>query len=190
MKKGFLLFIFTFCAFAFSFGQKENPARVLAIKQSDKLVDYLTDKKWSHVKNHVSDPEDGDYDLFKKKGIGGGTYYLAVHKQKFMHYQIFFSDKNEYSFVLSYDDLLEIPEGKSTFNQSIENDLYAIKSVTFEDPHDIRNKNIFFGKVPLDHAKGAVLVSFDDFDIEDEAKSKDQLKKERAEEEKLHFGEN
>lgn len=138
-----------------SYCQTENPARILSYNSKEKLDRYLTRSHWHYVKKHTPDNEDGDFLLYRKKTIGHGYMYMSVHLQKYMHYQVFFDDKHGYELVLNYDDFLQVPAGKSRFNESIENDVYAIKSVTFEDPKDTRNKNVFFGSIKEVHHPNA-----------------------------------
>ena len=160
MKK-IVLFIIGLVFFTSVKSQTENPARILAYKTKESLDRYMHRYKWHYVKDHQHDAVDGVFHLYRKKTIGHGYMYMAVHLKKYMHYQVFFDDKTDYSLVLNYDDFLLVPTGKSRFNESIENDVYAIKSVTFEDPKDIRNKNVFFGIIEEHHHPDAELEKGD-----------------------------
>lgn len=108
-----------------------------------------------------------------------------------MHYQVFFNHKNDYSLVLDYDDFLQIPTGKSRFNESMENKVYAIKIVEFDDPNDDRNKNLFFGKIKLDdhdHHKDAV-VTKGSAKVKDYHSAKPQENEDQRREDSEHGGE-
>ncbi|PCJ85481.1 MAG: hypothetical protein COA57_07655 [Flavobacteriales bacterium] len=147
MKK--ILFLIFITIGLAAFAQQEDPGKVLSYGSNEKLSGYLENKGWKGVKGEFKDEWGEVYYLYKKKSAGGGWAYIAIHPKKFMHYQVFFANKKDYSPVLSYDDLLHMPEGKSKFNRSTENTDYAIKSVEFDDPIDTRNINLFYGKIQL-----------------------------------------
>ncbi len=170
MKKIYLyqvLFLLFSCHLSILNAQDEDPAKILHFKSKTELDHYMERKHWHFVKNHVNDSIDGEFYLYKKKSIGGGVIYCSIHLEKYMHYQVFFDHKAEYSLVLDYDDFLRIPTGKSRFNESMTNEYYAIKTVEFDDPADTRNKNLFFGNIHLqDHHPDAV-VNKDQINIRD-----------------------
>lgn len=139
-----------------TFAQEEDPAKILSYKNFESLDKYMKEHHWSFLRKHFVDSLDGDFHLFKKKNKSGGMMYCAVHLEKYMHYQVFFDHKSDYSLVLEYDDFLLMPTGKSRFNESMENKVYSMKIVELSDSSDDRNKNLFFGKINLndhDHHK-------------------------------------
>ena len=129
--------------------QNEDPAKLLAFKKKDQFDKYLTEYEWKADKKNYSDSVEGEYYLYTKKSSGGGSVYMAVYPNKFIHYMVFYEARKPYSKVLSYEEFLHMPEGKSRFNSSNENKMYAIKSISFDDPKEIRNQNIFFGKTQI-----------------------------------------
>lgn len=129
--------------------QTEDPAKLLAFDKKDQFDIYLTEYGWKADKKNYTDSLDGEYYLYSKKTTGGGSSYIAVYPKKFIHYMVFFEAKKSYSKVLSYEEFLHMPEGKSRFNSSNENKVYAIKSISFDDPNENRNQNIFFGRTQL-----------------------------------------
>jgi len=143
-------FIYSFFIFVFSlssFAQQEDPIRMLSFKHQKSLDTYMHKHHWHLVKKHSQDSIDGNYQLYKKKTFGHGNMYMAIHLNTFCHYQVFWADHHKYSPVLSYDDFLMVPSGKSRFNECIENKIYALKTVTFDDYHNEKNKNVFFGLI-------------------------------------------
>ena len=150
--------------------QSEDPAKLLHMDEKKRIDGYLNGKGWKPDAVREDEVKETYY-LYKKKTTGGGIAYIALWPEKFMHYQVFFADKHNYSTVLSYDDFLNMPKGKSRFNRSQENKTYAIKSITFDDPHDTRNQNMFYGLLSMDHE------SLDDvkFLTEEEEKERDLL---------------
>ena len=144
MKNSIFFLFFIYLSYT-SLAQAEDPVKVLALHDHEKVDKYLESKGWKHLDVDTNEVEMVCY-LYRRKSLGHGYAYIAVYPQKFMHYQVFFSEKKHYSPVLSYSDFLEIPEGDARYGQSHENDLYHIKTVSFDDPHETRNKNIFYGK--------------------------------------------
>lgn len=129
--------------------QNEDPAKLLAFQKKDQFDAYLSEYGWKANKKIYSDSLDGEYYLYTKKTSGGGNSYIAVYPNKFIHYMVFFEAKKSYSKVLSYEEFLHMPEGKSRFNSSNENKIYAIKSISFDDPSENRNQNLFFGRTQV-----------------------------------------
>mgnify|MGYP001567599288 CR=1 FL=1 len=164
--------------------QNEDPAKLLVFKKKEQFDNYLKELKWKPEKKIVPDSVDGEYFLYSKKASGGGNAYIAVYPNKFIHYQVFYEAKKNYSKVLSYDEFLHMPEGKSRFNASNENKVYAIKSITFDDPKEIRNQNLYFGKTQI--KEGMELVPVGTLDqMESEKQLKKKLKEEELEEKQL-----
>lgn len=131
------------------FSQQEKPSKILSYDSSKKLDSYLTGKNWEK-RGIFTDDVDGDYHLYRTKTAAKGYAYLAVYLERFMHYQVFYVEKKDYSKVLNYEDFLKMPEGKSEYNRSIENETFNIKSIEFNDPTETRNINMFYGKVVAD----------------------------------------
>lgn len=156
-----LLFLFFLTLSCIAIAQEEDPAIILSYDNKEALDAYMAQHHWRFDRKHIVDSLDGEFYLYEKKTSGHGVVYCSIHLKKYMHYQVFFNHKNTYSLVLDYDDFLQIPTGKSRFNESMENKVYAIKVVEFDDPADDRNKNLFFGKIKLDehaHHKDAVVT--------------------------------
>ena len=92
---------------------------------------------------------------------------------------VFFEAKRAYSKVLSYEEFVNMPEGKSRFNSSNQNKVYAIKSINFDDPKETRNQNIFFGKTPL--KEGMTLTPIANIEELNSKQVKEMKKKEKEE---------
>ncbi len=149
MKKHLFLLLVLFLGSFNVFCQDEDLAKILDFSDKAQLDAYLHDMKWKEVKENLKPSEDGIYYLYQKKNSSGGLTFLAVFLRQYMHYQVYFDKKKEYNPVLSYDDFMNMPNGKSRYNDSYENKAFAIKSVSFEDPKETRNKNLFFGKIKV-----------------------------------------
>lgn len=159
--------------------QNEDPAKLLAFTKKEQFDNYLTEYGWKADKKIYSDSLDGEYYLFTKKTSGGGNSFIAVYPNKFIHYMVFFEAKKSYSKVLSYEEFLHMPEGKSRFNSSNENKVYAIKSILFDDPMENRNQNIFFGRTKVEEGMNLTPIA----DIEELTKKQiKELKKKQEEE--------
>lgn len=152
MKKRLLILICLCLTGWLAFAQQEKPEKILEISTPKKLDGYLTGKGWKLLGN-FEDSISGTYYLYRIQTASKGYAYLAVYLQKFMHYQVFYTEKREYSQVLSYEDFMKMPEGKSNYNRSIDNPLFDFKSIEFNDPSDTRNINMFYGKVERDSLK-------------------------------------
>ena len=131
MKTNFLsvLFLILFINVT-AYSQQEKPSKILSYDSYDRLDSYLESKDWKK-EGVFTDSVDGEYHLYKIKTAAKGYAYLAVYLQKFMHYQVFYVEKRDYSKVLNYEDFLRMPKGKSDYNRSIENNTYNIKSIEF-----------------------------------------------------------
>lgn len=170
--------------FLYTQGQNEDPAKLLSFKQKDQFDKYLKGMNWKPEKKLPADSIDGEYYLYSKKTSGGGNAYMAVYPNKFIHYQVFYEVKKNYSKVLSYEEFLHMPEGKSRFNASNENKVYAIKSITFDDPMETRNQNLYFGKTNI--KEGMELTPAETLGkMESEKETKKKNKQEELEEKKL-----
>lgn len=157
--------------------QNEDPAKLLSIQKKEQFDKYLKGLNWKFEKKIIPDSVDGEYFLYSKKTSGGGNAFIAVYPGKFIHYQVFFEAKKQYSKVLSYEEFLNMPQGKSRFNASHENKVYAIKSITFDDPKETRNQNIFFGKTKI--IEGMELTPAENLgDLESEKELKKKAKEE------------
>ena len=178
MKKiSFFITAICFSITVTSFSQTEDPAKLLAFTKKEQFDKYLTGYKWKTDKKNYSDSLDGEYFLFSKKTSGGGNAFMAVYPNKFVHYMVFFEAKRPYSKVLSYEEFLHMPQGKSRFNSSSENKTYAIKSINFEDPKETRNQNIFFGRTEMKEGMNlAPIANIEEFTKKDakELKKKEQ----------------
>lgn len=130
------------------FSQAEDPAKVLKLSSVESnLDDYMKERKWKKLDG--GEDEEGDkYYLYRKKSFGGGFVYIAAYPDKFVHYQKFDSDKHDYSIILTYDDFVHTPEGKTHDNTSMENPNSLIKNVTFLDHNNNKNENKFYGIIP------------------------------------------
>lgn len=157
--------------------QNEDPAKLLAFTKKEQFDKYLKTFKWKSDKKNHSDSLDGNYFLYSKKTSGGGNAYIAIYPNKFVHYMVFYEAKKKYSKVLSYEEFLHMPEGKSRFNSSTENKTYAIKSINFEDPNENRNQNIFFGRTNI--KEGMVLTPVENIEALDKQSKKKQKKKQK-----------
>lgn len=155
--------------------QNEDPAKLLSMKKLEQIDKYLKTLTWKEEKPPFKDETDGDYFLYRKKASGGGSVYLAVYPQKMLHYFVFFEESKKYSKVLSYEELLHMPEGKGRFSHSQENKLFSIKSITLDDPNETRNQNIYYAKTSP--SGGAYIDKSDD--IKD---GKTQQQKEKLDE--------
>ncbi len=180
MKKIILFTLMLVSSFR-NFSQNEDPAKLLSFSDKKQIETYLKGFEWKKEKSTFKDSVDGEYFLFSKKTSGGGYAYLAVYPilpNKFMHYMVFFEAKKKYSKVLSYDEFIHMPEGKSRYNYSRENKNYAIKSITFDDPKETRNQNIYFGLTSI--KEGMDLGKISNEEIKDikslrKAKMKDMM---------------
>ncbi len=145
----FTLFTFLFYTLLFS-AQEEDPIKILSYTTQRQLNTYMEKHHWHLQKKHAheNDSIDGGYLLYKKKTFGHGNMYMAVHLNKYCHYQVFWSKHEPYSEVMTYSDFLLVSKGKTRYTQSISNEKYALKTVILEDYHDTKNKNVLFGILP------------------------------------------
>lgn len=164
--------------------QNEDPAKLLAFKKKEQFDKYLNGLNWKPEKKIVPDSTDGEYFLYSKKTSGGGNAYMAVYPNKFVHYQVFYEAKNDYSKVLTYEEFLNMPEGKSRFNASNENKVYAIKSITFDDPKETRNQNLYFGKTKIKEGMNLTTAGTLE-EMESEKQLKQKIKQQELEEKQL-----
>jgi hypothetical protein len=149
MKKYFIITIVTlFFASFTSYGQAEDPEKVFKLSvKPEKLDEYMKERGWK--KREGGADEDGEaYQLYRKKSYGGGFVYIASFENKFVHYQKFDSDKHDYSVIITYDDFVNTPEGKTHDNSSMENPNTFIKNMAFLDHENNKNENKFYGVVP------------------------------------------
>ncbi len=183
--KNFTLIVIALFSLSSAFAQEEDPIKILSYKKKQHLDEYMKRHHWHMVKKAQSDSIDGDYFLYKKKTFSQGNMYMAVHMNKFCHYQVFWETHHKYSPIMSYDDFMLVPTGKSRFNQSIENPLYALKTVELDDYNNDKNKNVLFGAIdkkyhpemtfekdPFDFHKtaGVQNIHFSNHNIEKEVK--------------------
>ena len=136
------------CYSLFSFGQAEDPEKVFKLSaKTERLDTYMDERGWK--KRDGGTDEDGqDYLLYRKKSFGGGYVYIAAYPNKFVHYQKFDEDKHDYSPIMTYDDFIHTPEGKTHDNSSVENPNTLIKNISFLDHDNNKNENKFYGVVP------------------------------------------
>ena len=52
-----------------------------------------------------------------------------------------------------------MPEGKSRYNYCMQNKLYPIKSISFDDPKETRNQNIYFGKTTIKEGMAVIQIN-------------------------------
>lgn len=147
-KKLLLSIIAIFTISLFSFGQAEDPEKVFDLMgKKERLDEYMKEKGWKEREG--GEDEDGEkYYLYRKKAFGGGFVYIAAYPGKFVHYQKFDEDKHDYSIIMTYDDFVHTPEGKTHDNMSMENPNTFIKNITLLDPDNNKNSNKFYGVVP------------------------------------------
>ena len=133
--------------------QSEDPEKVLEKSDDkEKLDEWLKERKWKRRKPGTNEAGE-EYYLYRKKSFGGGFVYIAVYPKRFVHYQNFHDEKHDYSPVMTYDDFIQCPEGKTHDGLSLENEEALIKNIQLVDPHNALNKNNFYGVIPKSHFK-------------------------------------
>lgn len=128
--------------------QAEDPEKVFKLSHDkEKLDEYMKERKWKQM-DKILDEAGEEFYVYRKKSFGGGFVYIAVHPDKYVHYQKFNEEKRDYSEVLNYEDFILCPEGKTHENYSIANENSLIKNITFIDPENNQNENAFYGVIP------------------------------------------
>jgi hypothetical protein len=146
--KNLFTFLLIFVGFHFvSLAQGADPEQVFKLSKDEvKLDAFMKEQGWKKMKN--GQDEDGDnFHLYRIKSYGGGYVYIAAYPNKFVHYQKFNSEKKNYSLIMTYDDFVNTPEGKTIDNYSIENPNSQIKNIAIIDYEDKLNENKFYGIV-------------------------------------------
>lgn len=139
---------FFICLNLFSFGQAEDPEKVFKLSgNKERLDEYMKERDWKEI-DGGKDEDGEEYYLYKKKSFGGGVVYIAAFPRKFVHYQKFDSEKHDYSIIMTYDDFIHTPEGKTQDNMAMENPNTLIKNISLLDHENNKNENKFYGIVP------------------------------------------
>jgi len=152
MKSFIRILLILFCVVLFAGlysakAQGEDPEQLLKFNNKEQVDNYMKENKWKILETEP-DEEDGEYYLYRKKSYGGGFNYVAVFPSKFVHSQKWEDEKKDYSKVISYEEFVLTPAGRTAQNEVIINEQANIKFIKFNDPSKTRNENNFYGNIP------------------------------------------